>query len=52
LWGVFRKIVYEGGAVQATLERYHQQLQQAWQRKRLGSGRREPQCNAKKGQDE
>jgi hypothetical protein len=32
LVGVFREIVYEGRAGQTTLERYYQQLQQAWQR--------------------
>ena len=34
LVGVFRDIVYEGREVQETLQRYQQQLQQAWQRKR------------------
>jgi trehalose transport system substrate-binding protein len=34
LTGAFRDIVYDGKPVQATLERYHQQLQQARQRQR------------------
>lgn len=34
LVGAFREIVYEGRAVQATLERYQQQLQQAGERRR------------------
>ena len=34
LVGAFREIVYDGQAVQQTLDRYHQQVQQAGQRSR------------------
>jgi hypothetical protein len=34
LTGAFREIVYEGQPVQATLDRYHREVQQARQRGR------------------
>jgi trehalose transport system substrate-binding protein len=34
LTGAFREIVYEGQPAQATLDRYHRELQQAHQRSR------------------